>query len=94
MLADADRLRQLMLHLLTNAMKFTPAGGRVTVLVRACEYGDVRIDVRDTGIGIRADMQTQVFEPFVQADPLQSRRQQGLGSGLAISREFARGIGR
>lgn len=86
--ADADRLEQVLLNLLTNASKFTPAGGRVSVDAQEHE-GRVLIVVRDTGIGIEHDHLPRIFEPFVQVGPTDSRRH-GVGLGLAISRELTR----
>ncbi len=93
--ADPERLRQVLLNLLTNAVKFTDAGGRVAV---ACDddaaAGVVRIRVSDTGRGIAADQLERVFEPFVQVDRHRTHEsQQGVGLGLAISRELARAMG-
>ena len=91
--ADGEKLRQILLNLLTNALKFTPAGGRVSV---SCEPGEaeVAIRVRDTGRGIAPAHLEQVFEPFVQVDRhVTSANDQGVGLGLAISRELARGMG-
>jgi signal transduction histidine kinase len=90
--ADADRLRQIILNLLTNAIKFTDPGGRIEVM---CEADDrtVRISVIDTGCGIASDQAERIFEPFVQADARYTRSHEGVGLGLAISRELARGMG-
>ena len=93
--ADPEKLRQILLNLLTNAVKFTDAPGRVTL---ACEddtvEGVVRVRVSDTGRGIAADQLARVFEPFVQVDRHRTQAsQQGVGLGLAISRELARGMG-
>ena len=89
--ADREKLEQITLNLLTNAAKFTPAGGTVTVRVRddAVERR-VCLDVEDTGIGISLDMQKDIFEPFVQVSA--DNRIEGSGLGLAISRELARGM--
>jgi signal transduction histidine kinase len=92
-LADPDRLQQILLNLLTNAIKFTDRGGRVSV---ACERVRSRtlIHIRDTGRGIPVDQIERVFEPFVQVDHLGSESShQGVGLGLAISRELARAMG-
>lgn len=88
--ADPDRLQQILLNLLTNAIKFTPAGGRVEV---ACERQGafVRIVVRDTGRGIPTEHLERIFEPFVQLDP--EAMHKGVGLGLAISRRLARAMG-
>jgi signal transduction histidine kinase len=91
-LADPEKARQILLNLLSNAMKFTPSGGRITV---ACERSEdvVEISVRDSGMGIPADKLDSIFEPFVQVDTRLTRTQEGVGLGLAISRDLARGMG-
>ena len=90
--ADPEKLRQILLNLLGNAIKFTPAGGVVRV---ACvpDSNGVRIDIEDSGIGIEKKMFTQIFEPFVQIDRGLNKPGQGAGLGLAISRNLARGMG-
>lgn len=91
---DGVRLRQLVLNLLGNAVKFT-ASGDVTVDVQPVD-GDpdrLRIHVRDTGIGIAPDALATVFEPFQQADASTTRRYGGSGLGLAICRDLARLMG-
>jgi signal transduction histidine kinase len=88
--ADPERLRQILLNLLTNALKFTAPGGRVKV-VTSQSSERVTIDVLDTGVGIRAGMLEGIFEPFVQVDrSLTSGSSDGVGLGLAISRDLAR----
>jgi PAS domain S-box-containing protein len=91
--ADREKLEQIVLNLLTNAAKFTGEGGAVTVRVRNdCGIpGRTCLDVEDTGIGIPAEMQAGIFEPFVQVDT--DNRKEGSGLGLAISRDLARGMG-
>ena len=84
---DPDRLRQVMWNLLTNAVKFTPSGGRIDVIVSAERTG-VRVVVRDTGIGLSAEAAPQVFKRFWQAEAGQAREFGGLGLGLALSRHF------
>jgi PAS domain S-box-containing protein len=97
--ADADKLRQVLLNLLSNAMKFTAAGGAVTVSLDAddADAGPVRLCVRDTGCGIPPDQMAAVFEPFVQVRGPRARdyvqASEGTGLGLAISRDLARGMG-
>jgi two-component system, chemotaxis family, CheB/CheR fusion protein len=88
--ADPERLRQIPLNLLTNALKFTAAGGRVTVTTeQAGEH--VTIHVTDTGIGIRDEVLESIFEPFVQVDrSLTMSNTDGVGLGLSISRDLAR----
>jgi PAS domain S-box-containing protein len=90
--ADADKVRQIVVNLLANAIKFTPAGGEIT-LACAIEAGRVRIDVRDTGMGIPPDKLEAIFEPFVQAERRRTHPGEGVGLGLAISRELARAMG-
>jgi PAS domain S-box-containing protein len=89
--ADAEKLRQILVNLLSNAVKFTNRGGRVDL---ACEaHGEqVRVIVRDTGVGIPADKLEAVFEPFVQVRADFTRTADGTGLGLAISRDLARGM--
>ncbi|WP_420130526.1 ATP-binding protein [Longimicrobium sp.] len=92
-LADEEKLRQILLNLLTNALKFTPAGGRVEVGCARVD-GEVRVHVRDTGRGIPPEQLESVFEPFVQVDRhVTPHNDQGVGLGLAISRELARRMG-
>jgi len=81
--ADPDRLRQVLFNLLGNALKFTPAGGRVSVSVEQ-EGEQAKIAVADTGRGIAPAMLARIFEPFRQAEAKAARRQDGLGLGLAI----------
>ena len=87
--ADRDRLRQILLNLVSNAVKFTPAGGRITVEC-GTKGGLASITVRDTGMGIPADKVEAVFEPFVQVGKQLNR--EGTGLGLSISRELARAM--
>ena len=80
---DPARLEQMLVNLLNNAAKYTERGGRIRLAVSR-EAGGVVLRVKDSGIGIRADMLACVFEPFVQADRALSRAQGGLGIGLAL----------
>jgi signal transduction histidine kinase/CheY-like chemotaxis protein len=80
---DAVRLEQVVLNLLTNANKYTPAGGRIEVSARA-EGGSVVVRVKDSGIGISAEMMPRVFELFSQADTSLHRSKGGLGIGLTV----------
>jgi PAS domain S-box-containing protein len=80
---DATRLEQVLLNLLTNAMKFTPAGGRVTLDARA-SGGEAVVRVSDTGVGMSASVLPRVFDLFVQADTSLDRAKSGLGIGLAL----------
>jgi signal transduction histidine kinase len=89
--ADRERLTQILTNLLTNAVKFT-AVGSITVEWLADENA-VSITVRDTGRGIPMEKLAAVFEPFVQAGRSTEEQQQGVGLGLAISRQLARAMG-
>ena len=93
--ADADKLRQIVLNLLANAAKFTSGGGRVVVdVVFRPETPDlVYLRVQDTGIGIPREKQDMIFEPFVQVQRTFSNAVDGVGLGLTISRDLARGMG-
>ena len=93
--ADYEKVQQILLNLLSNATKFTPAAGSVTVTGAAeGNRGErVRLVVRDTGVGIPPERLAHVFEPFVQVDESHARRAEGTGLGLAISRDLARGMG-
>jgi signal transduction histidine kinase len=80
---DADRLQQVIWNLLTNAVKFTPAGGRVQVRLQRLD-SQVQITVRDSGKGIDPQFLPDVFDRFRQADQTSTRRYGGLGLGLSI----------
>jgi PAS domain S-box-containing protein len=89
---DADRLRQILWNLLTNAVKFTPKGGVVEIELQSTDTA-ASVIVRDTGQGIRPDFLRHVFERFRQADSTASRRHGGLGLGLAIVRHLTEAHG-
>jgi signal transduction histidine kinase len=97
--ADADKLRQILLNLLTNAVKFTHEGGRITISCgQVPQLDDVAarrtfVRVTDTGIGIAQSKLETIFEPFVQVESRASERNDGVGLGLAISRGLARDMG-
>ena len=84
---DPHRIGQVLWNLLANAVKFTPPGGTVAVHARVVD-GAVRVDVRDSGIGIAPDFVPHVFDRFRQADSSVTRPYGGLGLGLAIAREL------
>jgi signal transduction histidine kinase/CheY-like chemotaxis protein len=84
---DPARLEQIMWNVLTNAVKFTAAGGRIDVRLRA-DKGSIEVTVADTGTGIDAAFLPYVFERFRQADASTTRRHGGLGLGLAIVRQL------
>jgi signal transduction histidine kinase len=90
--ADSEKLQQIILNLLANAVKFTDRGGRVRVTCDRSADG-VAISVSDTGIGIPAEKLELIFDPFVQVDSNFTRTREGVGLGLAISRDLARGMG-
>ncbi len=89
--ADAEKMRQVLVNLLSNAVKFTDTGGRVT-LQWAVAATTVAICVSDTGVGIPAARVRDIFEPFVQVNAALTRESEGVGLGLAISREIARAM--
>ena len=96
-LADREKLAQIVLNLVSNAWKFTPVGGEVTLRVDVAPAGTMgRLAVVDSGLGVPADKLETIFEPFVQLGRgLNSRTQEAMGTGLglAISRDLARGMG-
>jgi signal transduction histidine kinase len=90
--ADRERLQQVVLNVLTNAIKFTAVGGRIALHVDATERA-VHIHVADTGRGIPADKLDEIFEPFVRVENSFTRSTEGTGLGLAISRSLSRAMG-
>ena len=88
---DREKLRQVLLNLISNAIKHTPPGGRVTLSAET-RGARVAILVDDTGSGIPPDRRDVIFEPFVQLDRSLTQTREGLGLGLAISRDLARGM--
>jgi PAS domain S-box-containing protein len=86
--SDADRLIQVVVNLLSNAAKFSPAGGDVEITLRP-ETRIVRLSVRDQGPGIPDEFRSRIFSKFAQADGSDTRAKGGTGLGLAISREIA-----
>lgn len=85
--ADATRLEQIITNLLDNAVKYTPAGGIITVSTRRSGH-HITLDVKDTGVGIASDLLPQVFDVFVQGDSSLDRAQGGLGIGLSLVRQL------
>lgn len=85
--ADRTRFKQIMYNLVSNAIKFTPAGGSVEVRVSRLENG-IRVTVSDTGIGISKDEIKHLFKPFKQIDSTLSRKYEGTGLGLVLSKKF------
>jgi len=85
--ADADRMQQAIGNLLSNAARYTPAGGSVVVTVRR-EGGQGIVEVADTGIGIAEDNLEAVFSRFWRADDARATATGGLGIGLAVTKEI------
>ena len=88
--ADITRTKQIILNLLTNAIKFSMVGGIVNIELVRMRDDRLAIVIRDGGIGIRSDDLSRIFEPFVQAEEGMSRRFAGIGLGLSIARKIAR----
>jgi len=89
--ADPERLRQVLLNLVTNAVKYTPEGGSVGLNAER-DNGRVFIRVKDSGIGIPPDDLKRVFEPFFQVDRGPGARVPGVGLGLSIARDLTRAM--
>jgi signal transduction histidine kinase len=90
--ADREKVRQIVVNLVSNACKFTPRGGSIAVDC-VCTDREIELRVKDTGPGIPAPKLDAIFEPFVQLDDGLTRATAGTGLGLAISRELARAMG-
>ncbi len=98
--ADREKLQQILLNVLSNAIKFTPAGGRILLDAPTRRRGEVStrasmalVRISDTGCGIPRDKLAAIFDPFVQVDASLTRPAEGVGLGLAISRDLARAMG-
>jgi len=87
---DRMRLRQIFNNLLSNAIKFTPAGGRVTIGVNNENAAAIKVSVVDNGIGIPEAEQESIFDPFHQVDDVSTRRSDGVGLGLSITRTLVK----
>jgi signal transduction histidine kinase len=85
--ADPNRLEQILINLLANALRYTPSGGRVTIAAESHDYF-VQIAVQDTGIGIAAEHIPHIFERFYRVDKSRARRSGGTGIGLTIARHL------
>ena len=92
-LGDADRLKQLLLNLLSNAIAYTPSDGTVTLSLHCRPDGWVRVTVTDTGIGIAPDDQRQIFDRFWRVDRARTRAAGGSGLGLSIAKSIAEAHG-
>lgn len=88
-MGDSGRLQQIAWNLLNNAIKFTPSGGRVQVMLQRESLSRVTLSVSDTGVGIAPHFLAQVFDRFSQSDSSTTRAYGGLGLGLAISKHLA-----
>src|ERR1700730_7671609 len=91
--ADALKLEQVFSNLIGNALKFTPQGGKVSIVTRNGASGKLVIEVNDTGIGIPADTLSRIFSPFEQGDSSIHLLYGGLGLGLSIARTLVKGHG-
>jgi two-component system phosphate regulon sensor histidine kinase PhoR len=90
---DRRALEHVLMNLLDNAIKYTPAGGELAVCVQALAEGRLRVEVRDTGIGIPRKDLPRIFERFYRVDPGRSRALGGTGLGLAIAKHWIQAIG-
>ncbi len=86
---DVERLEQVLVNVLQNAIKYTPQGGQITVAVER-DGGEVRISVKDPGIGVPEEEQTKLFQRFFRAGNATTRNYSGLGIGLFVSNEIVR----
>ena len=91
-LGDADRLKQLILNLVDNAMKYTPAGGSVTLSLSKAN-STANIEVSDSGVGIPAEDLPRIFDRFYRVDKARSRNLGGSGLGLSIAKWIVRAHG-
>ena len=91
-IGDEMRIKQILLNLISNAIKFTPSGGRVTVMVRQIRIHDgivnVSLSVSDTGIGMTEEFMDRIFKPFEQADSGTAQKYGGTGLGLSITKNL------
>lgn len=88
LMGDERILKQTVLNLVSNAVKFTPEGGSVTISTEVADDGWIELRVKDTGIGIAPEDHTKVMQPFGQVDSSLSRRHEGTGLGLPLSKTF------
>jgi signal transduction histidine kinase len=90
---DPARLKQVLLNYVSNALKFTPEGGRITIRLAAEEGDSFRLEVEDTGIGIRAEDAERIFVKFEQLDSGSAKHYPGTGLGLALTRRIVEALG-
>jgi two-component system OmpR family sensor kinase len=89
--ADSNQLRQVLTNLLANAIRFSPEGAKVEVLMgelRGAEKGSVALEVRDHGVGVPEELREKIFERFFRADNSRNRETGGSGLGLAIAKSI------
>jgi signal transduction histidine kinase len=91
-LGDANKVQQILVNLVSNAIKFTDSGG-VVVRARGVGKAEWQVEVKDTGIGMPREALTMIFEPFRQVDSTESRKHGGTGLGLSISKRLAEKMG-
>jgi len=85
---DKHKFKQILYNLLSNAIKFTPEGGSVVISAFLKDYNSLCIQVEDSGIGITKDGLTKLFTPFVQLDSSLTRKHEGSGLGLALTKKL------
>jgi signal transduction histidine kinase len=85
---DRQKFKQMLFNLLSNAVKFTDDGGQVEVIAGLADPGRLRLQVRDTGVGIKPEDLNKLFVEFQQLDSSLARRQQGTGLGLALTKKM------
>lgn len=91
--SDPKKIRRIFTNLIANAIKFTDKGSIIVSIFNDAEGKKIKIEIRDTGIGIEEEQLIHIFEPFYQADPTNKRSSSGTGLGLAIVKEFLALIG-
>lgn len=87
--ADSVKFKQILVNLLSNSAKFTPAGGRITISTRITKTNRLKLSVRDTGIGMTQDQMRHAMEPFGQVEAAYSRSAEGTGLGLPLTKALA-----
>lgn len=87
--ADSVKFKQIIVNLLTNAVKFTPSGGKIRVATRAIDRDKLKISIRDTGIGMTPEDMCRALEPFGQVESSYARHSEGTGLGLPLTKALA-----